>query len=578
MTFKNWLEEAVSASEDKSHYTHLEDVLITDGSKGIPKILVSLIDLVKGIPTTASDTKIDGSPSVFFGKVDGRFFVATKSIFNVNPKYNFTNADIDRNHGHASGLVAKLKLALKYFPSIYNSNSILQGDMMFAKGDVETRDIDDIPHYVFQPNTVANAIPVDSDLGRMIKASKVGFAVHTKYTADGKRVQIQASDTKPSRDVFAMPVTAPMLSSYGHIQADINSLRSSLNSVSRPGLALISSPEVEPLFMVYKNAMVRVDAATSYDGFVSFVKAKFQKEIDAAKMPKTKAAKQQIFDDLIGKLESHSKQLADVIRVHSEIERLKDRVIDELNALQPIRRFFKNEFGDLKQANVEGYVTYNNHGTTKFVKRSEFSKQNFLAGSMRKAPVTEAVSKTAVIMPLGRFQPPHKDHMNLINATLKAANMAKGTPVIFVSAKVDNKKNPLTMDEKIKYLKKMYPGHAGLFQAPPAKNPTLIGSVKAIEELGFTDLIVVLGDDRVREISVLLNKYNNKEFHFNTINVISRHDVTNTRAGGSDGVHASDIRRWAMEGDFDNMREAMAPKLSDTDVKTIMRLIKNRIK
>jgi len=579
--FKQFLDEMVSSEGDKSHYVHLEDLLITHGAKGIPKILVSLIELVKGIPTTASDTKIDGSPSVFFGKIDGKFFVATKSIFNVNPKYNFTNADIEHNHGHAPGLVSKLKLALKYFPSIYNSTAILQGDMMFARSDVETRDIDDIPHYIFQPNTVANAIPVDSDLGRQIGTSRVGFAVHTKYTQEGKRVQISSSDTKHSKNVFAMPVTAPVLSSYGHIQADINALRQDLNTVSRPGLAVMSSAEIEPLFMIYKNFTVKNNTTTSFDGFVASVKAKFGKEIDKVKTPKSKDAKQKVLDHILDILTKNSKALENVIEVHTAIEKLKDRVIDELNALQPIRRFFKNEFGDLKQANVEGYVSYNVHGTTKFVKRSEFSAQNFAASANRKVSVTEATSakpNLAVIVPLGRFQPPHKEHMHLIDATLKAAAVARGRPIIFVSTTVDNKKNPLTVDEKLKYLNKMYPNHAGLFQRPPPRAAHMIGVAKLLAQEGYTELLVVIGDDRVMEVATLLNKYNEKEYHFTSIKVISRHDITNTRSGDADGVHASDIRRWAKEGDFENMRGAMSVKLSDGDVKQIMNLIKARVK
>ena len=63
MGFKQYLEEAttqIAAENDGSHYTHIEDELYVRGSKGIPKILVSIIELVKGIPTTEAQTKIDG--------------------------------------------------------------------------------------------------------------------------------------------------------------------------------------------------------------------------------------------------------------------------------------------------------------------------------------------------------------------------------------------------------------------------------------------------------------------------------------------------------------------------------------
>lgn len=53
------LSESLSVS-DGSHYTHIEDELFVQGAKAIPKIMVSLVDTLKGIPQTDVQTKIDG--------------------------------------------------------------------------------------------------------------------------------------------------------------------------------------------------------------------------------------------------------------------------------------------------------------------------------------------------------------------------------------------------------------------------------------------------------------------------------------------------------------------------------------
>jgi hypothetical protein len=50
---------------------------------------------------------------------NGKFFVGTKGVFNVNPKLNYTDEDIDRNHS-SEGLNKKLKVALRYLPKIRN--------------------------------------------------------------------------------------------------------------------------------------------------------------------------------------------------------------------------------------------------------------------------------------------------------------------------------------------------------------------------------------------------------------------------------------------------------------------------
>ena len=186
------------------------------------------------------------------------------------------------------------------------------------------------------------------------------------------------------------------------------------------------------------------------------------------------------------------------------------------------------------------------------------------------------MNKSVVIVPLGRFSPPHKEHESLVNAVLKLAKSTRSDAKIFVSRTVDKKKNPLTPQEKIKYLNKMFPGHKGLFDMPPANNPTMIGSLAELS--GKYDTVhIVLGDDRVAATETLVNKYNGKDFTFDKIVVHSRHSIISTRVGDADGVHASDIRDWARAGDFDKVRESMSKHLSDADVKEIMRLIQSRL-
>ena len=186
------------------------------------------------------------------------------------------------------------------------------------------------------------------------------------------------------------------------------------------------------------------------------------------------------------------------------------------------------------------------------------------------------MSKSVVVLPLGRFQPPHKEHKNLVDAVLKLAKQTHSDAKIFVSRTVDKKKNPLTPQEKIKYLNKMFPGHKGLFDMPPVSTPTMIGSLAELS--GKYDTVhIVLGDDRVDATETLVNKYNGKDFTFEKIVVHSRHSIINTRVGDADGVHASDIRKWAQEGDFDKVRAEMPENMSDADVKGIMRLIQTRL-
>ena len=147
-------------------------------------ILYELIKNLKGEDNTIKNVSVkwDGAPAIFTGinPDNGQFFVGTKSVFNVNPKINYTLKDIDENHGHAAGLAKKLKLALQYLPAV-GIKGILQGDFMFDNDDVETEDIDGTPHYTFKPNTIRYAVEANSELGKQIIAARIGIIFHTTY-------------------------------------------------------------------------------------------------------------------------------------------------------------------------------------------------------------------------------------------------------------------------------------------------------------------------------------------------------------------------------------------------------------
>ena len=134
-------EETEAAGEKLKHITHPEDRPLMHGHAGFEHAFGALQQAHKQIKSKeASHTmtmKYDGSPSVVFGHhpKTGKFFVASKSAFNKNPKINHTEADIDKNHGHAPGLASKLKAALKHLPKVTPKHGVYQGDLMHTPED-----------------------------------------------------------------------------------------------------------------------------------------------------------------------------------------------------------------------------------------------------------------------------------------------------------------------------------------------------------------------------------------------------------------------------------------------------------
>ena len=96
------------------HMEHIEDSIFNEGSEGVNSAIAFLSSVTEMLSGNAKSgvnvtVKWDGAPAVFAGinPENGKFFVATKSIFNVNPKLNYTKADISRT-------VRELKFEPKY--------------------------------------------------------------------------------------------------------------------------------------------------------------------------------------------------------------------------------------------------------------------------------------------------------------------------------------------------------------------------------------------------------------------------------------------------------------------------------
>ena len=197
LNFYSFLAESLDVDK-LQHLEHAEDHIIHGGDEGVGHAASTLEDahnLLSGKKSKSKITvKYDGSPSVVFGKhpETGKFFVASKSAFNKNPKINYTEEDIDKNHGHAPGLAAKLKAALKHLPkTMPNEGGVYQGDFLYEKPDV-TKDGD---KYKFTPNTITYGAHKNSGMGKRIANSQIGFVVHTKYK--GKKFE----DMKAGFDV-----------------------------------------------------------------------------------------------------------------------------------------------------------------------------------------------------------------------------------------------------------------------------------------------------------------------------------------------------------------------------------------
>ena len=387
-------------TQDKNtHLEHLEDDIINRGAVGgdnAINFLKSVRNMLAG--TTGSKTNItvkwDGAPAIICGinPENGKFFVGTKSVFNVNPKINYTVADIRRNHG---GVVAqKLEVCLAQLKRL-NIKGILQGDLLFTN-DKKVISIDGEKMLSFTPNTITYAVPQNSGIGKRIANAKMGIVFHTQY--NGKKMDSLSASFgtvtgSSNRNVFlasaAYQDTAVLFpkSELSKFDAQIRMAEGSLRKAA-PILNLMSKNISDDLSIGYRlktyfnhfirNSNSSMDkVAVMQKQFRDYFESILQNEIDSRKTPKGKEKFIKAKKDGLQFIDRNKQALYFAIASHITLGVAKQTLLQKMNQIQSIGNFIRTSTGYRVTA-PEGYVAVDKvAGAIKLVDRLEFSRQNF---------------------------------------------------------------------------------------------------------------------------------------------------------------------------------------------------------
>ena len=183
--------------------------------------------------------------------------------------------------------------------------------------------------------------------------------------------------------------------------------------------------------------------------------------------------------------------------------------------------------------------------------------------------MTEKKGDTAIFT-FGRFNPPTVGNEKLIVAVANVARREGGEYFVYPSHSQDSKKNPLSQKQKIQYMKKMFPKHRTNIITSLGKTALEIAS--ELHDKGYTNLVMVVGSDRVKDFQSLLDRYNGSEgkahgfYDFDSIKVVSAGE-RDPDAEGVEGMSASKMRDSAIEGDYEMFRKGIPSSLSDKDTK-----------
>ena len=397
--FQNYLIE-----DRNTHLEHLEDEIINNGTKGARTSIEFLKSIKKmlqgGSGGSTVSVKWDGAPAVFCGinPENGKFFVGTKSIFNVTPKINYTNSDIDKNHGGA--LADKLKTALKYLPSL-GIKGVLQGDLLFTD-DKKRAKVAGKDSIVFTPNTITYAVPVvksgffGSSIYDEVNKAKIGIIFHTSYsgkTMKGLRASFGANvrGLRKNRNVFFDDANYKQVGNTGFDQGQAarfdNVIKMAEGSAYKAGKFVdMIKKDKGPLSLgvqmkTFFNTYIRQGTAIANtsklaNNFEVYFRNRLKKEIDSKKTPAAKQKYKEILEAGMKILRPNRDGLYFTIATYITLQTAKSLLLGKLNQIQSIGSFLRTKNG-YKVTNPEGYVAIKRGGAVKLVDRLEFSRANF---------------------------------------------------------------------------------------------------------------------------------------------------------------------------------------------------------
>jgi len=389
------------------HLEHIEDEIFNSGIEGgraSINFIRSLRDmLVSGSKRSVNVTvKWDGAPAIFCGNdpETGKFFVAKKSLFNKTPKFYTSIAEIDAD---LSGQLAdKFKACYNNLKNI-GIKDILQGDLMFTKGDLEKQDINGESYETFQPNTIMYAVPSTSKLASTMRAAQVGIVFHTTYTGDslmnlkasfGANIKGLKKTSKVWMDDAEYNDVSGTATFTQKDSAEITRLMSRTGKVFQK----IKAPQLKKFldmqnkidagltYKTYHNSKVRegtnflrLNYKKHADEYLKFVEDKMNTQIGKLKSDSAKKTKEKNKNILLTEVRKNLILLKTLVEFQALINYAKIKILTKVNKASQMTAMFVKKGNGFDVVAPEGFVAIDNNlgGAVKLVDRMEFSLNNF---------------------------------------------------------------------------------------------------------------------------------------------------------------------------------------------------------
>lgn len=344
----NYITEAEAPANQQKHLPHStefalhghEGVGLTDST--LRSVHNYLLGNRRNTPQRV-EKKIDGAPAFHIGRdAQGRVFVATKSLFNKDPKINYTEEDIQRNHGHAPGLVDALTSVLnhahKILPTDMKPGEMYKGDFLFG-GEGKPLE-DDGEHLAAQPNLLRYKWQKGSPEAQKAANSKVGVAIHTFFDKNGNAQPIsekQRAKFVDHPDVFNYDPTVS-INPQNYTPEEQRGFETHMEN-ARKAYSRIK-PEVYDRLAghgdsmnAFINSRVRngQEGSGNVEEYLDFLNNRAKKDIDSVKTQASKDAKTKKHAAIMQQVISNSKDAQHILDMHGHFQNAKHTLLGVMN-------------------------------------------------------------------------------------------------------------------------------------------------------------------------------------------------------------------------------------------------------
>jgi hypothetical protein len=370
---ESFLVEAKADAPGILHIEHPSDRTF-DGHEAAHHAVNTIKGVVQG--KTPVTRKIDDKMSFQVKREkDGRVGVKYKG---TGSTYNYSEADVDKQHGHKPYLAKPLKAVLAHAHKILpKGRGEYQGGFMSTPESREERG-GKIRH---TPNTLTYSVPKNSEEGKKLSNSQVSVTIHSKLVGPKRKAKpiTDQSSFQSHPDVHLVDHTV----SKSEQKLSAGDKKAVLTHVAAAS-KLLKSHSYDHLsghnetLRRYVNSTVESGEKPNVEGYKKHLAARWNKDIQGVKTEKAKNAKATSRDAALSHVDTNKEHFKRSFDIHHHVQQATNLLANSLN--KTAHGGYEHHIGE-KESGPEGFVA----NGVKVVNRTEFSKANRARGALLKA-------------------------------------------------------------------------------------------------------------------------------------------------------------------------------------------------